>query len=152
GARTEMPRSRTHNSSTSCLHQLLDLVCIFRHSIREHFTAITGHDDIVFDTNANVPPTSGHPFGTWRNVNAGLNGHHHTRLERTPFAAHAIVTDIVNVHAQPVSRSMHEKAAVFPVLDELWQLTLQQAELHQPLSDHAHRRIVRLVPMVTRTD
>src|SRR4029077_7276355 len=59
--------------------------------------------------------------------------------------------DVVDVEPQPVPGAVHEEAPVGAAADQRRQPALEQAEPDQSLGDDAHRRLVRLVPVVART-
>ncbi len=92
----------------------------------------------------------GTPRRAGRNVDPGLDGHHHAGLEHAPFVADLVVADVVHVEPKPMAGAMHEEAPVGAVAIEFRGAALQQPELHQPLGDDMHRRLVRLVPMIAR--
>ena len=57
--------------------------------------------------------------GRGPDVDPGLDGKRHARLEHPPFAAHLVVTHIVHIEAQPVAGAMAEEGHVGLLLDEL---------------------------------
>ena len=80
-------------------------------------------------------------------VDAGLDGGDHARLQQPPLVADLVLADVVHVHAEPMPDAVHEEPAVGAVLDQFRHAALQQAEAHEALRDGAHRRLVRLVPV-----
>src|SRR5438132_895622 len=82
-----------------------------------------------------VVETLRHPARARRNIDARLDRHGHARLEHPPFVADLVVTDVVHVHAEPVTRAVHEEAPVRALALELCHATPQQPELHQALGD-----------------
>ena len=92
----------------------------------------------------------GTPRRAGRDVDAGLDGQRHARLEHAPFVADLVVADVVHVHAEPVAGAVHEELAIGAVSSSFATRALEQAELDQALRDDAHRGIVRLVPVVAR--
>ena len=85
-------------------------------------------------------------------VDAGLDGGDHARLQQSPLVADLVLADVVHVHAEPMPDAVHEEAAVSAVLDQFRHAPLQQAEAHEALRDGAHRRLVRLVPVRAGAD
>ena len=115
-----------------------------------YFAALLGHQHIVFDTNADIPPAFGHALAARRNINARLHRQRHTRLQHTPHIADLVVTDIMHVHSQPMASAMHEEATVGAVLDQRAELPFEQTEFYQSLGDLAHRCVMRIIPVIAR--
>src|SRR5690606_1958238 len=106
------------------------------------------HRDVVLDADADVSPTCRN-LALRGDVNAGLDRRYHAGLQQAPLVVDPVVTDIMDIHAQPMPRTVHEKFAVRAVTHELRHRTLQQAEFFQPAGDDPHRGVVRIVPVVT---
>ena len=85
-------------------------------------------------------------------VQPGLDGQGHARLEHAPVAADLVVADVVHVHAEPVTGPVHVVLRVGAFLDERVEAALEQAELDQPLGEDAHRGLVRIVPVIAGND
>ena len=121
---------------------------------------------VVFDTDADVPVRFEH-IVCGADVNARLNGKDHARLQNAAGAvddvfarervfAHAglahfrrlhIVAAVVHVHAHPVAGAVHVKteiAALRNVLVQAAGVFVEQAQIEQPLGNHAHGGVVNV--------
>ena len=74
-----------------------------------------GHQHVILDANADVPEFL-RKARRRSNVDAGLDGQGHSRLQHPPFAAHFVVADVVHIEAQPVPGAMIEELAGRPSL------------------------------------
>src|SRR6185437_13064566 len=129
-------------------HQFLNGIDILGYPVRQHLdTALRDHD-VIFDAHTDPLEALRHAASTCGNVDAGLYGKRHARLEHTPLVTDLVVADIVYIHSEPVTGAVHEEAPVRAIALELRRAALQQTELHQTVRDDANGRLVRLVPMV----
>src|SRR5580658_8516202 len=142
--------ARVTAGSSGARHQRFDLIRVFGDACTQYLGATLGHDDVVLDADADVAEALRHPARAGRQVNARLDGQHHAGLEHAPLIAHFVVADVVDVEAEPVTGAMHEETPVGAALDERRDAPLQQSELHQPLGDDPHRRLMRGVPVTSR--
>ena len=62
-----------------------------------------GHQHIVFDAHTDVPEFL-RVAGRGADIDAGLDGQRHAGLEDSPFSAHLVIADVVDIETQPVSR------------------------------------------------
>ena len=69
------------------------------------------HRDVVFDADADAAEALRHAARAGRDVDAGLDGHHHARLQHAPLVADLVVADVVHIHAEPVAGPVHEELA-----------------------------------------
>src|SRR6056297_1512916 len=69
----------------------------------EHLAAVLGDRHVVLDADADVPPLPGDALAATGNVDAGLHGEHHARLEQPPLAVDLVVPHVLHVHAEPVA-------------------------------------------------
>ena len=83
-----------------------------------------------------------------RNIDTGFDGHDHARLKQAPLIADFVITDIVNVHPDPVPGAVHEVLTVCTIFNQLWNLALEEAELDKPFRDDGDGCIVGVIPGV----
>ncbi len=114
--------------------------------------AAAGHGNVVLDAHADVPESFRHALAARGNVDSGLHGQHHPRLEYAPFVADLVVPHVVHIDAQPMAGAVHEEFLVGAILDEARERPLEQSDAHQALGDRPHRGIVGLVPVIARLD
>src|SRR6056297_88766 len=128
-------------------HERLDLVRVLRQTLRQHVRGVPGHGHVVLDANADTRIAFRYA-ALRRDVDARLHGGDHAGLQHPPFVAHLVIADVVHVHADPVTRAVHEERLVGLVLQQPRQAAVQQLQLLQPFGDHAHGRIVGVVPVI----
>src|SRR5471030_1677930 len=92
-------------------HQRFNVIGFFYDVAGEDFDAVCGDQNIVFDTD---PDTAiGFRYvSIWCDVQARLDGDHHTWFQRTAAVNAAVVADVMNVHPQPVRQTMHKERTV----------------------------------------
>ncbi len=117
---------------------------------RQHLARGLRDDHVVLDADADAAPLLRHRAVVGRDVDARLHGQHHAGLQHAPLAADLVVADVVHVEPQPVPGTVHVEGAVGGELDQLAGLAVQQPQVAQALGDHAHRHVVRLVPVLAR--
>lgn len=126
-------------------HQRLDLGDGLRHAVGQHFATIAGDHHVVLDAYADTAPLLRHRGIVRGDVDARLDGHRHARFEHPPFAADAVLADVVHVHPQPVAGAVHVESLVGLVGDQLVDVALQQAQAHQPGGDDPYGGLMGLV-------
>jgi hypothetical protein len=113
---------------------------------REHLGTVGRDQHVVLDAHTDAPPALRHPAHTLGDVYAGLHGQRHARLEHPPGVGNLVVTDIVDVHAEPVARAMHEELLVAATAHDAGRGAVQQPEAAQPAGHGPHGGIVGLTP------
>jgi hypothetical protein len=83
--------------------------------------AVAGDRDIVLGADADAAPFRGNARIVGHDVQAGLDGQHHARLEQARFAVEPIVADVVHVQAEPVPGLVPVEALVAAIGDVLLQ-------------------------------
>jgi hypothetical protein len=116
----------------------------------QNLVTAPGDENIVLDTNTDVPPLARDLLVSGRHVQSRLDGHDHAGLEHPPLAPDLVVADVVHIHAQPVTGAVHVELAVAPLLDDGAGAPLDESERHQPLREHFDRRFMGRVPVITR--
>src|SRR6266705_1305607 len=102
----------------------------------EVFVAARGHQDVVFDTHADVPEFLGHVLaGT--DVATRLDRQQHAGLERARLAVDAVEPYVVHIEPEPVPGAMHVELLVRTGLQHRVERALAQLEVDQPLRQHA---------------
>src|SRR6202011_4736650 len=94
----------------------------------QHFGTGPGHHHIVLYANTDVVHSFGNAAGACWNIDSGLDGHDHAGFQDTPFVADLVVADVMDIHPQPVARSMHEEAAVGALALQFLHASLEQSE------------------------
>src|SRR5690606_34557706 len=105
-------------------HQLFDLVRIFSETPAQNVRTLRCHCDVVLYADADVSPTR-RSIAVLGDVDAGLNGRYHPWLQQAPLIVDPVVTYVMDIHAQPVARPMHEEFAVSTIPNELRHRALQ---------------------------
>src|SRR5258706_3652108 len=139
------PPPATTMSYGSATHQRFDFSDGFRRRLRQHFVAGRCHQHVVLDTNADVGKRLGHPFAG-ANVASRLDCQHHAGLEFAPPAVTLVLAGVMHIETEPMSGAMHIESLVVFALDHLIDAAVAQPEIDKPPRQHAHRRIVRLIP------
>src|SRR5215831_16603343 len=81
-------------------------------------------------------------------VEAGLDGEHHTGLEHARLPVDPVVADVVHVHAEPVPSAVHVELAIVVHGERFVDPARQGAQRDEPLGEHAPGRLVHgLVPV-----
>src|SRR6266850_1998570 len=79
-------------------------------------------------------------------VEPGLHGEDHARLQRARLPGDAVVPHVVHVHAEPVPGAVHVELAVVMHRERVLDPARQQLQIDEPLGQHSPRRLVhRLV-------
>src|SRR3990172_5446279 len=86
---------------------------------RENSRPASGDEDVILDADSHPTVLSGNSAILGTEVEAGLDSEHHPRPEpaRLPIGID-IASGVVHVHAEPVTRSMHEPAPIGLLLNE----------------------------------
>src|SRR5580692_2289748 len=132
-------------------HECFDLVDAFRGARGKHFRPRLGHHHVVLDTNPDVVKAFRHTPTSGRDVDPGLDRHHHPRLEHAPGIADFVVAHVVNIDAEPMAGPMHEEAPIRPIALEFRDTAFQQAQFDQTLGHHFNGGEVWIVPMIPWT-
>src|SRR3546814_12298371 len=77
------------------------------------------------------------------NVEARLDRHHHAGFEFSIRTVELVTADIVHIHAQPVAGAMRVELALLAGLDQLLDITLEQAELDHTFGEKIGRASCR---------
>src|SRR5262249_29642105 len=103
------------------------LLCSFELSCCSHAQSISSLPSLDFTIFAQIICRR-LPFRS--NIQPRLDGQDHPRLKHARLTVDAIVTDIVDVHAKPVSRTVHIELAVMVHRERLLDTQREEVERH----------------------
>ena len=109
---------------------------------RQNAWTIVRAKHVVLDAHANPQILLRDVLSISRDIDPRLDGHHHTRLERTRFLIEVVPPNVMNVDADHVTKPVHVKLLVLILLDQLLRFTLQQPELDHTFSQHFDRMLL----------
>src|SRR4249919_481414 len=119
-------------------HQCLDLIGAARKLAGQHAISIGSDEDVVLGADADAAPPGMDRLVVRRDIEAGLDGEHHSRLEQPRFAVDAVLADVVDVESKPVTGLVPVITLVMSGLDVLLQRALEQPEFQQAFGQRLH--------------
>src|SRR5712664_989902 len=84
----------------------------------------------------------GHALALGIDVETGLDGEDHAGLEGARGAVHAVIADVVHVHAEPVAGAVHVELAVMVHGQRVGDVARQELQLDEALGQDAARGVV----------
>src|SRR5262249_20264576 len=93
---------------------------------RQVRVAVLRNEDVVFDAHADAAVALRRRRIVLGDVDARLDGEDHARFERARLLRAEIGADVVNIHAEPVARAVHEERAVEVFFDVLLAIARQE--------------------------
>src|SRR6266700_3335230 len=116
----------------------------FRRRGGQVLVAMCRDQHVVLDPHANIPELLGHVI-CGPDVATGLDGEHHSGLERSRLAVDAVQPDVVDIKTEPVTRPMHIELLVRARFEHGIERPFAQLEIDQALSEHALGHLVIVV-------
>src|SRR6185503_6631779 len=95
--------------SSSSPERTFDLSDSLGHTRGEHLVPQLGYEHVVFNADADSSIARIYALSIIGDIEARLDGHHHSWLQPAPFIGYLVRPGIVNVHPKPVTGPVHVK-------------------------------------------